>query len=333
MFRRAHPADHLLLLRPGDSLLPDECARVDAHLAGCPRCRGRQAWLQQACGPRQPEPLVPEDAVSACHVAARARLQATLRDAGLPTAPTMSTHATRLWRVAGSPLALAATALAAILALQLPWAMPMRGDVADAGRHARPVPVFTPGAVSALTASALCAGERPSRLVSADVRDQVLVEYGMQWTPGDAYELDALITPELGGTTARANLWPQRYDAVWNARVKDGLESLLAARVCAGTMPLRDAQNALALDWVDAYKRFFDTRTPLPSHLASIDVDDELTLLGPAQRPVSTRAGTMGRLFFVVRFGEPAPPPRRQPGRLDVRVTAASADESPLRQS
>lgn len=332
MFRRAHPADHLLLLRPGDALLPDEFARVDAHLAGCPRCRGRQAWLQQACALRKPEPLVSEEAVNASHVAARARLQATLRQVARPDAPAWYTQVPRLLQVAGAPVALAASVLAAVIALQLPLAMPMRADGVDAERNVRPVPVFTPGAVSALSASALCAGERPSRLVSADARDQVLVEYGMQDASDDTYELDALITPELGGTTAAANLWPQRYDAVWNARVKDGLESLLAARVCAGTMPLRDAQNALALDWVDAYKRFFDTRVPLPSHLASTDVDDELTLLAAAPRPGSTR-GVMSRLFLVVRFGEPAPPPRRQPGRLAVRVTATSADESALRQS
>jgi len=43
----------------------------------------------------------------------------------------------------------------------------------------------------------------------------------------DAYEVDYLITPELGGATDIRNLWPYG-DTVWNAHVKDQLEDRAA---------------------------------------------------------------------------------------------------------
>lgn len=309
MFRRSHPADHLLLLRPGDPLLPDESARVDAHLAGCPRCRVRRARLQPVPASIQTARAVPDDMRTAHHAASRARLQATLRRAAAGRGDgAWRIPAFRWLPVARSPLPLAAAVLLAVLGLQL--ALPLRdGASADmrAERDARPVPVFTPGAVSTLDARALCAGERPSRVVSVEARDQVLAEYRMLGVPPDAYELDALITPELGGTTARANLWPQRYDAVWNARVKDGLESLLAARVCAGTMPLQIAQDALARDWIGAYRHYFRTDAPLPSHLAAVEFDDELTVAEPALPGLPSGATRFRLAPRTVRLARPAP--------------------------
>ena len=129
---------------------------------------------------------------------------------------------------------------------------------------ALPVAAFTPGAVSGLTAIELCAGIRPSRLVTDSARWQVLRAYGMEDVPASTYELDALITPELGGTTDPLNLWPQPYASpVWNARVKDELERLLPQLVCSNHLALAQAQQDIATDWVAAYKRYFKTETPL----------------------------------------------------------------------
>jgi len=61
----------------------------------------------------------------------------------------------------------------------------------------------------------------------------VLHDYRMDGIANEEYELDYLITPELGGSSDRRNLWPERYGSrVWNARVKDELEGLLP-RSCA----------------------------------------------------------------------------------------------------
>lgn len=325
MFRRVHPADHLLLLAPEHELAPGQFARVDAHVAACPSCRARRAQLERVLAPATDGGVAHQDVSAAAHASARHRLHAALRHERRLPASGWRAHAARVRQRAGAPLALAATVLLAAFALQVPRSMSIAAAPPDAERGTRPIPVFTPGAVSTLSAGALCGGARPSRLVLAEARDQVLVQYGMQGAPSDTYELDALITPELGGTTARANLWPQRYDTVWNARVKDRLESLLAGRVCAGTMPLGDAQDALAHDWVGSYKRYFDTAVPLPVHLASTEVDDDLTIVETGERGHSPRTVTGGVLLRVLRFGEPAADSRR----VAVRSRRASVAPPP----
>ncbi len=71
------------------------------------------------------------------------------------------------------------------------------------------------------------------------------------------YEEDHLISLELGGhPTSPANLWAEPWFGAWNARVKDRLENRLHRLVCDGTLTLRDAQQAVATDWVAAYRRF-----------------------------------------------------------------------------
>jgi len=71
------------------------------------------------------------------------------------------------------------------------------------------------------------------------------------------YEEDHLISLELGGhPTSPANLWPEPWFGPWNARTKDRLENTLHRLVCRGALPLKDAQNAVALDWVAAYRTY-----------------------------------------------------------------------------
>ena len=151
------------------------------------------------------------------------------------------------------------------------------------GDTALPHSSLTPGAVAALTTAELCAGARPSRLVSLATRDRVLASYRMQHVAADSYELDALITPELGGTTDAENLWPQLYASpVWNARVKDELERLLPEMVCRGQVDLARAQREIASDWVAAYKHYFKTDTPLVAHVGPpLAEDDELEFATP----------------------------------------------------
>jgi hypothetical protein len=82
--------------------------------------------------------------------------------------------------------------------------------------------------------------------------------------PSHEYELDYLITPELGGSADRENLWPERYTSrTWNARVKDELEEMLPRLVCTGNVSLAAAQRDIATDWIAAYKKYFRTERPL----------------------------------------------------------------------
>jgi hypothetical protein len=138
--------------------------------------------------------------------------------------------------------------------------------VSSAEVVALPVPVLTPGAVDPVTAEELCSGApRPAPQVPIAVRQQVLRAYRAETVPADAYELDYLITPELGGAGDPRNLWPQLYaSAVWNAYVKDELEDLLPRLVCSGAVALADAQRDIARNWIAAYKKYFQTDRPLP---------------------------------------------------------------------
>jgi hypothetical protein len=98
---------------------------------------------------------------------------------------------------------------------------------------------------------------------------KVFETYGITDPRPRAYELDYLISPELGGSGDARNLWPQAYQApVWNAHAKDALEEHLFQLVCHGNLDLATAQHDIATDWISAYKKYFDTDRPLSAHAA-----------------------------------------------------------------
>ena len=93
----------------------------------------------------------------------------------------------------------------------------------------------------------------------------MLEEYGLARVPEKACEVDYLITPALGGSDDIHNLWPHSYaDTVWSAKVKDALEDRLHDMVCQGQLDLPTAQREIAANWIEAYKKYFQTDRPLP---------------------------------------------------------------------
>jgi len=71
------------------------------------------------------------------------------------------------------------------------------------------------------------------------------------------YEVDHLISLELGGSNDIANLWPQSYvSEPFNAHIKDKLENKLHALVCSGRITVETAQKAIANDWTAAYRQY-----------------------------------------------------------------------------
>jgi hypothetical protein len=169
----------------------------------------------------------------------------------------------RHWAAMG--LALATIAIAVVLFRSQPDAAdPDAAALLASG--ALPSRSLTPGATERISVRELCAeGIATSRPpIPADVRDAVLRGYQMENVPPEDYELDYLITPELGGALDARNLWPERYRApVWNAGVKDELEHLLPQMVCHGSLDLATAQHDMAADWVAAYKKYFHTDRPV----------------------------------------------------------------------
>src|ERR1700760_4829874 len=94
-----------------------------------------------------------------------------------------------------------------------------------------PRPTLTPGAVRTMNAAEVCLAtvedDRKVLVIPAGLKEQVFREYGMSAAKPQNFEVDFLITPELGGSNDIRNLWPEPYRApVWNAHVQDQLEAL-----------------------------------------------------------------------------------------------------------
>jgi len=271
-----HLPDESLLRAIDDELSPRRRASHDIHLATCERCASRLKALRGAA-----------DAASAIVATPTpiARAQSEMRTRLRTRLAAHSVELDRSWRFrlarwasATSPAALTVAALAVVVfAVYLSrqqsaprFAAHNPVDVLEAG--ALPIRAFTPGATAPVSTEELCAGRGPRKEeIAPDVRQAVLRDYGMEGLAETEYELDYLITPELGGSSDRRNLWPERYGSrVWNARVKDELERLLPALVCGGRIDLHTAQRDISADWIGAYKKYFRTDRPVQSEARAV---------------------------------------------------------------
>jgi hypothetical protein len=125
--------------------------------------------------------------------------------------------------------------------------------------------MLTPGATVFIGREEVCrASNAKNKDVSTPIRRRVFEEYGIPSAEPRAYEVDYLITPALGGSDDIHNLWPESNAAtIWNAQVKDELEDHLRDLVCSGQLDLTTAQREIAINWIEAYKKYFHTDRPL----------------------------------------------------------------------
>lgn len=122
----------------------------------------------------------------------------------------------------------------------------------------RPDPKLTPGAVLTTNSAVVCQPDyaKSIRHTSGKLKAFIYHEYGLD-RPHGHFEIDHLISLELGGADVAENLWPQSYDTVpWNAHVKNKLEERLHKLVCSGRLPLEQAQREIAADWIAAYEKY-----------------------------------------------------------------------------
>ena len=199
-------------------------------------------------------------------------------------------------------LRVALSAVVLLLIAQTTWrsyvtiAAPTTAPEIDAA--ALPIRVLTPGAVGPVNLDAMCARrtvEKPP--VAPAVRDAVLHGYRMEQVAAHEYELDYLVTPELGGVAEARNLWPERYSTnIWNARVKDALEDLLPQLICRGQLDLATAQRDIAENWIAAYKKYFKTDRPIRTPDDLRDDDDNRP-----RASAHVRIGTFGTVFVARR--------------------------------
>lgn len=130
----------------------------------------------------------------------------------------------------------------------------------------------TPGMIDQkLTAAMLCNPRFRTgaiRNVTLAMKRQVFAEYGITRDFG-SYEIDHLISLEIGGANDVRNLWPQPYcpldgsggKTCFGAREKDHVENWLHRQVCSGSLTLSQAQAMIVKDWFAVYRQWAKAKT------------------------------------------------------------------------
>jgi uncharacterized protein YceK len=124
--------------------------------------------------------------------------------------------------------------------------------------NALPDSACTPGAIlSTGTKDAICQPgyARGVRNVPDSEKTQDYAEYGIaSHTPGQ-YEVDHLVSLELGGSNDISNLWPELASPKPGFHEKDKVENYLHSQVCSGAISLQQAQTEIATNWLAVYNQ------------------------------------------------------------------------------
>lgn len=257
---RSHVSDEDVLLFADGELTPKRAAEIGQHFEMCWECRTRLTDLQNTIGEfihlqqsRFAGTIPPVDGPLA-------HLKAKLNVLRLKSGSGNGFRIRNLGLMSG---------LAAVLSCVLLFAVQhvyRKPHVIEGAYLSEPIAKITPGEAVRLPLRQVCSdnssGATPR--VPASLRKQVFEEYGLHGARQQDFEVDYLITRDLGGAESLRNLWPEPYgNTVWNAHVKDQLETRLRDLVCSGNLDLNTAQYDLASDWIAAYKKYFKTETPV----------------------------------------------------------------------
>lgn len=259
----AHLSDEDVLLFIDGELPAAPRLLVQKHLEACWECRARCTEMQSAIAhfiqfrrAQFQDVLPPIDGPRAL-----LRAQLAQRSASLPhrrktlsflqLAPSLVTAALALLVMAILPLLLhrgwqAVAPTSFLLGSPLQDVVPRRG--------------LTPGEIVSANIPDVCAAGFPTETsieVPASLKQRVFARYGITHPSPKDFQVDFLITPDLGGAMTTRNLWPEPYGSTrWNAHVKDRLEWKLKTMVCSGNLDLATAQHDLATNWIAAYKKY-----------------------------------------------------------------------------
>ncbi len=125
-------------------------------------------------------------------------------------------------------------------------------------QDALPDPACTPGAIFPdVTVAQICTSGYSSQVrdVTTAVKNQVYAEYGIASHSPGQYEVDHLISLELGGSNSISNLWPEPADPRPGFHEKDQVENYLHDQVCSGALSLQQAQIEIATNWLAIYQQ------------------------------------------------------------------------------
>ena len=182
------------------------------------------------------------------------------------------------------------------------------GQESEQPRPILPDPKLTPGDAFDVTKEDICVrgNARKVRNVTPALKRQVYARYGItRWKTGD-YEVDHLIPLSLGGSNSIKSLWPQSTrTSPWNSDAKVALDRRLHNLVCAGKLDLRTAQQAVASNWIEAYKKYVghEPKTFNPPESSSPDHEVWVNLRsGKYWRPGSRCYGKTSRGEFMTEI-------------------------------
>lgn len=130
------------------------------------------------------------------------------------------------------------------------------GCVPTGSGNALPDSACTPGDIFPnVGATQICKSGYASsvRNVPTSEKNQVYAEYGITSRYSGQYEVDHLVSLELGGSNDISNLWPETANPTPGFHQKDQVENYLHDQVCSGAMTLAEAQYQIATNWLQAY--------------------------------------------------------------------------------
>jgi hypothetical protein len=93
-----------------------------------------------------------------------------------------------------------------------------------------------------------------TRNVTQSTKNQVYDEYGIKTHKAGEYEVDHLVSLQLGGSNDISNLWPEPATPKPGFHEKDRVENYLHDQICKGQIDLRQAQIEIATNWLAIYK-------------------------------------------------------------------------------
>ncbi len=244
-----HLSEPELLLAANGELPSRRKSELAAHLEACWQCRERMQAIESTIVELVRARNRELNAQLPASEGPRALLRARMAEASF-------TKASPPFRRLAFPYRFAAAG-GAFLAVLLGILVIFQSTVSAGGP--KPRLAITPGETRPISLEEVCMypkAEVISRDIPTDVQKTVFAAYGIKAPQADQFEVDYLITPDLGGTESIRNLWPQPYSVRWNAHVKDKLEERLHDLVCSGKLDLSTAQHDIAVDWIAAYKKY-----------------------------------------------------------------------------
>lgn len=152
-----------------------------------------------------------------------------------------------------------------------------------------PDPKLSPGDVLTSDPKIICVSgyTQTVRNVPQNLKEQVYREYGIISREPGEYEIDHIISLELGGSNSIRNLYPESYKTQpLNAHVKDKLENRLHALACSGKMTFQEAQQAIASNWTAAYVKYVGA---LPGGARVVQGQDAVPPLPASRAPVGPK--------------------------------------------